>query len=315
MLRAFFVGLSKAGWAQRLFTRWGVSRRTAARFVAGETSAEALRAVGRLNQAGILATLDILGENTLSLEAAAQSAAEVRSLLDEIQAAGARANVSVKLSQLGLNLDLAACREHLFSILERARETGNFVRIDMEDSAVTGTTLGLYYAALEAGFDNVGIVLQAYLYRTEADLEEVLKRGGRVRLCKGAYREPALVAFQSMDKVCEVYDRLAETLLKAGGPRLSADGRIPPVPAIATHDPRRIQAARRAVERLGLPQQAVEFQMLYGMRRDLQEKLAAEGFPVRVYVPFGTHWFPYFMRRLGDRPENVGFFLSNFFRR
>lgn len=315
MLRAFFVGLSKAGWAQRLFTRWGVSRRTAARFVAGETSAEALQAVRQLNNAGIQATLDVLGENTTSLAAAAQSAAEVRSLLGEIQSAGARANVSIKLSQFGLNLDPAVCREHLFSILEGARSGGNFVRIDMEDSAVTALTLNLYYAALEAGFDNVGIVLQAYLYRTETDLEEVLRRGGRVRLCKGAYREPALVAFQATDKVCENYDRLAEKLLQASGPSLSADGRFPTVAAIATHDARRIEAAKRVIERLELPKEAVEFQMLYGMRRDLQEKLAAEGFPVRVYVPFGTHWFPYFMRRLGERPENVWFFISNFFRR
>lgn len=315
MQRAFFVGLSKAGWARRLFTRWGVARRAAARFIAGETAAEAIQVVRRLNEAGILATLDTLGENTTSLAEAQQAAAETCALLDAIQVAGVRANVSIKLSQFGLTLDPQACRAHLFSILDRARAANNFVRIDMEDLPVTQVTLDAYTAALEAGFDNVGIVLQAYLYRTEADLAEVLRRGGRVRLCKGAYREPRAAAFPRAGQVCQNYDRLAERLIGASGPPASPDGRFPAAAAIATHDPRRIAAAQAVLSRLGLSKSALEFQMLYGMRRDLQERLAAEGFAVRVYVPYGPQGFPYFMRRLGERPENLTFFLSNFFRR
>lgn len=315
MQRAFFVGLSKAGWARRLFTRWGVARRAAARFVAGETAPEAITVVSRLNQAGILATLDTLGENTTSLHEAQRAVQETCDLLEAIQAAGVRANVSIKLSQFGLTLDPQVCRSHLFTMLEHARAAGNFIRIDMEDSSVTDVTLAQYYAALEAGFDNVGIVLQAYLFRTESDLAEVLRRGGRVRLCKGAYQEPRAVAIRGAAQVCQNYDRLAGCLIQAGGPASGGDGRFPPVAAIATHDPHRIAAARQILAGLGLPKSAVEFQLLYGMRRDLQERLAAEGYAVRVYVPYGPQWYPYFMRRLGERPENLAFFLSNFFRR
>jgi proline dehydrogenase len=315
MQRAFFVSLSKASWAQRLFTRWGVARRAAARFIAGETAVEAIQTVRQLNAAGILATLDTLGENTTSLEDASRSAEETCQLLAAIDAAGVRANVSIKLSQYGLSLDSAVCRSHLLTILEQARRAGNFVRIDMEDSTVTSVTLEHYVAALDAGFDNVGIVLQAYLYRTVADLDEVLRHGGRVRLCKGAYREPPALAFPRAAQVCENFDALAECLLRANGSPLSSVGRFPAAAALATHDPRRITAAQNAAQSLGLSKQALEFQMLFGMRRDLQEQLVAQGYPVRVYVPYGPRWFPYFMRRLGERPENLTFFISNFFRR
>ena len=162
-----------------------------------------------------------------------------------------------------------------------------------------------------------GVVLQAYLYRTGADLDRVLAIGGRVRLCKGAYNEPASVAFPRKADVDENYDRLSRQILMqaldCGQPELSADGRIPPIPAMATHDPKRIEFARRAARELAVPPRAVEFQMLYGIRRDLQEELAAAGYPVRVYVPYGTHWYPYFMRRLGERPANIWFFISNLF--
>lgn len=313
------ITLSKADWAKRLITHWGFAWRAASRFVAGETSADALNVVQQLNQRGIQATLDHLGESTTSAAEARSAAQEITALLEQINQRGLRSNVSLKLSQLGLVVDPALCRELLFDVLEQACRTNNFVRIDMEDATLTSQTIGLYQAAREQGYDNVGIVLQAYLYRTGADLDRVLASGGRVRLCKGAYNEPASVAFPRKADVDENYDRLTRKLLEqsleCGLPVLSADGRIPPIPAIATHDPARIEYARRAASELGLSPRALEFQMLYGIRRDLQEELAAAGYPVRVYVPYGTHWYPYFMRRLGERPENIWFFISNYFRR
>ena len=319
MLRSFFVGLSKAAWAQRLVTSWGFARRAARRFVAGETSAEAVEAVRQLNAHGINASLDHLGENTATQEDGLASSAEILALLERIQSSGVRANVSIKLSQIGLGLDEEFCRAQLGAILAKAKSLGLFVRIDMEDSSLTGSTLKQYFWALEDGFnDQVGIVLQAYLYRTVQDLTAVLERGGRVRLCKGAYKELEAVAFPRIADVDLNFDQLALQLLrggqKNGAALISADGRIPPLPAIATHDPKRIDFVRRAVRELSLPHAAVEFQMLYGIRRDLQAELAADGFPVRVYVPYGTHWYPYFMRRLGERPANIWFFISNFFR-
>ena len=319
MLSSIFVGLSKAAWAQRALTSWGVARRAARRFVAGETQAEGIEAVRQLNARGINATLDHLGEDTTSLEEARAATAEVLELLERIQQAGVRANVSVKLSQLGLGLDEEFCRQQVSSILQKARELGNFVRIDMEDAGLTGRTLQQYELAMAQGFGGqVGIVLQAYLYRTVKDLADVLERGGRVRLCKGAYREPEAVAFPRKADVDLAFDMLVLQLLrgcqKHGAVPISADGRVPPVPALATHDAGRIEFVRRAVQELGLPRAAVEFQMLYGIRRDLQAGLAKEGFPVRVYVPYGTRWYPYFMRRLGERPANVWFFATHFFR-
>ncbi len=177
----------------------------------------------------------------------------------------------------------------------------------------------MYFEAREKGFDHVGIVLQSYLYRTGADLDRVLAIGGRVRLCKGAYNEPASVAFPRKADVDENFDRLTRRMFQlamdCGQPELSADGRTPPIPGIATHDPARIERAQHDAQELGLPLRALEFQMLYGIRRDLQTRLAGMGYPVRVYVPYGSHWYPYFMRRLAERPANIWFFVSNFFRR
>ncbi len=317
MLRSFFISLSKAGWAQRWITSWGFARRASARFVAGETIPQALDAVRAMNALGINASLDHLGENTSSPQEAREAAGEVVILLDAIRQSGVRANVSIKLSQIGLALSEELCRENLARILTCARDCGNFIRIDMEDSSLTGRTLAAYFWAREQGFENVGIVLQAYLLRTREDLAQVTNAGGRVRLCKGAYQEPATLAFAVKADTDANYDHLMETLLQAaqtaGLPR--ASGLTPPIPALATHDERRIAAARAAVERLGLPKDALEFQMLYGIRRDLQVALARDGFPVRVYIPYGTHWYPYFMRRLAERPANLWFFISNFFRR
>ena len=318
MLRAFFVTLSKAGWMQRLLTRWGFAWRAASRFVAGETREEAINVVRQLNRSGIQVTLDHLGESTSTAEEARAASAEIITLLEEIDRTGLRSNVSIKLSQIGLKIDPDLCFEELINILERARALGNFVRIDMEDSSLTALTLDLYHRAVQRRYANVGIVLQSYLYRTGADLEQVLLHGGRVRLCKGAYNEPAEVAYPRKADVDGNYDRLAARLLQGAldcsAPELSQDGRSPPIAAFATHDPARIDYIRRTAIELNFPKRALEFQMLFGIRRDLQESLAASGYPVRVYVPYGDHWYPYLMRRLGERPANIWFFLSNFIR-
>ena len=319
MLRTIFVSLSRAGWAQRAITHWRLARKAALRFVAGETAESAIEAICQLNARGIDATLDHLGENTKSIEEAGQAADEVVAMLDAIDLAGVRANVSIKLSQMGLTVDPQACRLNLTRMLDRSRALGNFIRIDMEDSSLTDATLDMYFWARQLGYDNVGVVIQAYLYRSEADIRKILAIHGKVRLCKGAYNEPPGVAFPKKSDADQNYDRLAELLLsdaaQTGMTRPESQGRIPPVAALATHDIRRIRFAREVKNRMGLPKSALEFQMLYGIRRDLQEELAKTGYPVRVYVPYGTAWYPYFMRRLAERPANVWFFISNFFRR
>jgi proline dehydrogenase len=319
MLRAFFISLSKAKWAQSAITRLPFVWRMASRFVAGETAFSAIQVVRDLNSSGIFATLDYLGENTSSREEALHSTREILAVLDQIHSSGVQANVSVKLSQIGLTIDQAFCQENLGKILDRASDYGNFIRIDMEDSGLTDQTIQVLSWALQQGKARVGIVLQAYLYRTEKDLLQLSADGIPIRLCKGAYNEPTQVAFPKMADVNANYDLLARLMMVAaiahGSPTGSEDGRIPPLVAIASHDPQRINCARRLAHELGLPHRSVEFQMLFGIRRDLQGDLAEDGYPVRVYVPYGSHWYPYFMRRLAERPANVWFFVSNFFKK
>jgi proline dehydrogenase len=195
----------------------------------------------------------------------------------------------------------------------------SFVRIDMEDSPVTQKTLDILYSMRERGYDNVGIVIQAYLFRSEDDIRRLISDCYKVRLCKGAYKEPANIAYPKMSDVDASYDRctglLIDGALSAECPKVSPDGKIPPIPSLATHDPLRIEFAKKYAEKVGLPKNAMEFQMLNGIRRDLQEQLVKEGYWVRVYVPYGTEWYPYFMRRLAERPANLWFFISNFFRK
>ncbi len=325
MLRAFFNSLSKAAWAKRMVSNWGFAWRSASQFVAGESIGDAMQVLDALNAQGISGSLDHLGENTRSPEEAIRAADEVLALLQAIARPGAhaqlgmRANVSVKLSQLGLLLDEDLCRQNLQKILESAQDLRAFVRLDMEDSTLTQATLDTYLWARRQSFDNLGVVIQAYLYRSEADLKMLGEIGAKVRLCKGAYREPPEVAFSRKQDVDANFDHLCELLMQnalaQGAPEASSDGRIPPIPAIATHDPQRIQFAQETAKRLRLPKNALEFQMLYGIRRDLQGSLAAQGFPTRVYVPYGDYWYPYLMRRLAERPANVWFFLTNFLRR
>jgi len=319
MLRALFISLSKAEWAQRLITHWKFAWRMASRFIAGEDIEAALLAVKKLNQQGFLATLDHLGENTESLAAANQSAIDILSALDAIYSAGLRSNISIKLSQLGLQIDPEVTFNHLVKILERARLYDNFVRVDMEDSTLTEITLNLVRRARQAGYENTGVVLQSYLYRTVEDARMLASEGIRVRLVKGAYNEPASVAHPRKSDVDAAFDELVEILLQAQKRSPETDshaaGNFPPLTAVASHDPRRIAFAQAAIQKVQLPQNAVEFQMLYGIRRDLQNSLINTGYTVRVYVPYGTHWYPYYMRRLAERPANVWFFLTSFFQK
>jgi proline dehydrogenase len=321
MLRSFFIYLSKATWAQRLITNWGFAWRMASRFVAGESCADAVRAIRELNEKSINATLDHLGEHTSTMEEADRATGDVLTVLNEIDKAGVRANVSIKLTQIGMGLDEEICQRNLVRILEQARQHGNYVRIDMEDTPYTDTTLAIYYSMLQRGFtvSQVGMVVQSYLYRTEADVRKLLEYNTHMRLVKGAYREPSDKAFPKKADVDANFDLLTKHMidaaLKVEDNKISADGRVPPIPAIATHDEKRISFARQYAEKVGLPKEALEFQMLYGIRRDLQEQLVKQGYPVRVYVPFGTHWYPYFMRRLAERPANIWFFVSNYFKK
>lgn len=319
MLRTLLIYLSKATWARRLITGWSFAWRTASRFVAGEQLEDAIAVVRALNARNITATLDHLGENTTNATEADRATQDILAIFDAIDQAGVHSNVSIKLTQIGLAVDQELCAENLKRIIEYARQKDNFVRIDMEDSPWVDATLGLYHQMRSAGLDNTGVVIQAYLYRSEKDLAQVIRMGGRVRLCKGAYKEPGEVAYPSKGDVDKNYDMLAAMLIDGAcanhTPLVNSDGRFPPIPAIASHDVVRIQAAKAYAQQVGLPKEALEFQMLYGIRRDLQEQLADEGYPVRVYIPFGSEWYPYFVRRLAERPANLWFFISNFFRK
>ncbi len=319
MLRSLLVALSKNVKLKQLMAKWKPARLASGRFIAGETLEQAIGVVKSLNGKGINATIDQLGEYTIDSQGALQATAEVRAIIETISENNLRANVSVKLSQIGLNLDEGLCEENLSNLLGCGRQFGVFLRIDMEGSDLTEKTFRLYRKMIEKGYTGVGIVLQSYLYRTEKDVEVLLQWGGKVRLCKGAYIEPVEIAFPKKVDVDANFDLLTRKLLEAArqpnAPRLSADGRTPPIPALATHDKKRILVAKEIAGQFDLPKDALEFQMLYGIRRDLQEEIAGEGYPVRVYIPFGTQWYPYFMRRLAERPANLWFFLSNFFRK
>jgi len=318
MLRSFLIYLSKAAWAQNMVTKWKFAWRTASRFVAGTKIEDAIRAIRELNAKNINVTLDHLGEHTSTPEEASDATSEILNTLDEIKKDGVRANVSIKLTQIGLGLDENLCAENLERILARAKEHGNFIRIDMEDTPYTDKTLNLFYQMRKKGYEKIGTVLQSSLYRTEADARKLLEDCSPIRLVKGAYKEPADKAFPKKADVDANYDLVAKIMIDSalanGCPKVSDDGRFPPIPAIGTHDEKRIEFAKQYASKVGFPKDALEFQMLYGIRRDLQDQLVKEGYPVRVYVPFGTHWYPYFMRRLAERPANVWFFISNFFK-
>jgi proline dehydrogenase len=316
MLRSFLIYLSHAVWARAFITHFGFARRTAMRFVAGETADDAIAAIRALNAKSINATVDLLGESVTNEVEAHKAVDGYVLMLDKIAASGVRANVSLKLTQLGLDIDTALCERNVRQVMEKARAIGTFVRIDMEGTPHTDRTLAVF-RALRRDFDNVGVVVQAYLYRTEKDVLALTAEGVRLRLCKGAYNELADKAYPHKADVDANFIKLMRLLLdraQSTSP-LSPDGRCPALPALATHDEAMIAATLAYAQENNIPREYFEFQMLYGIRRERQEQLAAQGYAVRVYVPYGTEWYPYFMRRLAERPANVWFFVSNLFRR
>jgi proline dehydrogenase len=303
--KAFFHLLARSRGLQRMASRYGLRtpRSFARRFIAGESTAEAIAVARTLESRGFSQTLDYLGESVSSTAEADKATREYLAVINEIVAAGVGRNISLKLTQLGLDLDRVTTLDNFRRILEPATTHGFFVRIDMENSPYTEVTLDVFETLWGLGYRNLGVVLQSALHRTEADLARVLRLGARVRLVKGAYKEPATVAYQRKADVDAAYVRLMETLLRSGT-----------FPALATHDPEIIDRAKSLIAREGIAKDCFEFQMLYGVRRDLQTSLVAEGYGVRVYIPFGGQWFPYFMRRLGERPANVGFVLRSVLR-
>lgn len=318
MLRAFLLYLSKAAWAQRIVRTWRLAQRAASRFIAGETFEEALEVIRDLNQSGLFTTLDHLGENVTNAAEAASARDEYIRIIQRLDQADVKSNISIKLTQLGLEVDFDLCLENVRSIAQHAGPMGMLVRIDMEDSGTVDRTLEIFQRLRDSGLENVGLVFQSYLYRTTEDMQAVLQLGACVRLCKGAYNEPPDVAFPRKADVDHNFDRLSEMLIdftRRGTKIASAEGKMPPITAIATHDEKRIQWAISCAEKSQLPKRALEFQMLYGIRSDLQSHLARQDYPVRVYVPFGTEWYPYFMRRLAERPANLWFLVTNLIRR
>ena len=301
MLRQIFLYLSNQQHVFNFVRSNALAKRFANRFVAGETQDTALAAVRALNAKGIAVSLDLLGESVTNEREARAAQADYLALLDAINAHGLDANVSVKLTAMGLDISEELCTAVMQEILERARRYGTFVRLDMEGSDYTERTLQLFEHRLYPNFrENVGIVLQSYLRRTLADVDLAVRLKCRVRICKGAYNEPATVAFPDKADVDRHYVQCMQRLLRDGN-----------YPGIATHDEQLIAEAKRYAKAHGIAPDRFEFQMLYGVRRDLQERLVEEGYRMRVYVPFGTQWYPYLMRRLAERPANVMFITGN----
>jgi len=302
MLRSTLLKLSEskkfAGWV----TSNGTTRGMARRFVAGETLDEAVAAARVCNDAGMMVSLDYLGENVSTTSDAQHSRDAYLEVFERIAEEKLHANVSCKLTQLGLDINVEFCEGLVLSITERAAGFDNFLRVDMEGSAYTQRTIDLV-KRVRTRNPAVGTVIQSYLYRSETDVADLLAYGCRIRLCKGAYKEPEDVAYPRKADVDANYVRLMQLLLSSGFYH-----------AIATHDPRMIAATIRYAASKQISKDDFEFQMLYGVRTDLQRRLARDGYRVRIYIPFGNDWFPYFMRRLAERPANVGFLVRNFFR-
>ena len=305
LLRSAFISLSRNQVMRRFCENSAVGRRMSSRFVAGKDIADALRVAKDVNAQGMAVTMDSLGES-VSSEGQAHEAAEIyHQLLEQIAALKLNANISVKLTQMGLEQSPALAESIAESLVKHAHSTGNFVRIDMEDSKLTQVTLDIV-RRLNARPETkgaIGVVIQAYLYRSQADVEQLLADGIRIRLCKGAYKEPAEVAFPRKSQVDENFVLLSKLLLDSDVYH-----------GIATHDEAMVEAAKAYAKQHKIAPDRFEFQMLYGVRRDLQRKLVRDGYKVRVYVPFGQEWYPYFMRRLAERPANVLFLMKNFFR-
>jgi proline dehydrogenase len=299
VMRAGFLWASRRRSLERIATGNRLTRRLVQRFVAGSTLAEAADVLASLHTAGYATTVDVLGESVDSKEAARAAADAYMDVLRTLVERGLDGNVSLKLTQMGLDLDRGFCVENVRRVVDEAARSGAFVRVDMEDHTRTDATLAVA-RELHAAYPEVGVVIQSYLRRSAEDIEALIAQGIRVRLCKGAYNEPSDVAFPSKAEVDDSYVALMERLLR--------DGRYP---AIATHDERILRRAVRFARREGIGPERFEFQMLYGIRRDLQERLTRAGWTVRVYTPYGHEWYPYFMRRLAERPANLLFILRN----
>jgi len=298
LLKGTLLYLANRRPVYRLVMQHDLLRGLTQRYVAGEELADGIVVAQTLNTQGLLVSLDHLGESVTDLDSARRAVAAYLDALEAIAAEQVEGNISLKLTQLGLDLSRELCVVHLRQILERARALNTFVRIDMESSAYTQRTLDVHQQLWHEGFRNVGIVLQAYLYRTAADVERAIQIGVQARLCKGAYLEPARVAFANKAEVDANYARLLERVLIAGNH-----------PAIATHDERLINRALEIAQANQVSPEKFDFEMLFGVRRDLQLRLVAAGYRVRVYLPYGEEWYPYLVRRLAERPANLGFFV------
>ena len=302
-VRKFLLFLSRQKQLRRMMETSAAARRISTRFVAGETLQAALAVCKALNAEGITVTLDHLGESVTSLDEAAEARDSYLKTLDAMQRSGIEGNVSLKLTQFGLDLSTEGCSANVEQLVALAATHNAFVRVDMESSEYVDRTLEIV-RDLYAKYHAVGVVIQGYLYRSRKDVEDLCARGIRVRLCKGAYLEPPAVAFPKKADVDKNYVELMQLLLDRGA-----------YPAIATHDEKMIEATIAYAKKKNLAADRFEFQMLYGIRRDLQKRLVADGYRLRLYVPFGEAWYPYYMRRLAERPANVLFILRNMFRR
>ena len=300
--KAFFHLIARSGTLKKLSSRYGMRKPSsfARRFIAGETAAEAIDAARAVEARGMAVTMDLLGESVTNLDKADAATRDYIAVIDAMIASRVGRNISLKLTQLGLDVDKASTIDNLRKILERAEPAGFFVRIDMENSPYAEVTLEIFETLWRHGYRQIGVVLQSALYRSEDDLQMVNALGGSVRLVKGAYQEPKAVAYPKKADVDAAYARMLKTLITEGHD-----------PAIATHDPAMIERARAIARDHRVPPERFEFQMLYGVRRDLQAMLVKAGYRVRVYIPFGREWFPYFMRRLGERPANIMFVIRS----
>lgn len=302
--RSALIYLSQKEGLKEFATSFLPFKKLTTRFVAGETIDEAVAAIRKINADGCSASFDHLNESVNSPAATADEVKEYLQVLDQIDVTGIQSNVSIKLTQFGLEIDPELAFKNARMVVEDAARRRNFVRIDMEGSKATQATIDIF-KRMRAEFDlnDVGIVLQSYLYRTFEDAQQLLKIPARIRLCKGAYSEPAEVAYPGKKDVDENYVKVMKLLLASGVYH-----------GIATHDPKMIEATTAFAQKEGIGKDAFEFQMLYGIRRDLQTQLARDGYKLRVYVPYGKHWYPYFMRRLAERPANIWFVLKNMFK-
>jgi proline dehydrogenase len=299
--RSALIYLSRQEGLKDLATRFRPFKKLTTRFVAGETVDEAVEMIRQINADGATASFDHLNESVSAESEAEREVREYLRILEKIDETGIRSNVSIKLTQFGLDLDPELAYRNARRVVADAASRGNFVRVDMEGSSVTQVTLDIFKRLREEfGLNDVGIVLQSYLRRTYADAEQLLKLPARIRICKGAYNEPPEVAFPHKHDVDKNYVKVMQLLLDSGVYH-----------GIATHDPKMIDATIAFVQQQGIGKEAFEFQMLYGVRRDLQRQLARDGYNVRVYVPYGKHWYPYFMRRLAERPANIWFVMKN----